>query len=126
VGTNTITRKIEVYGIEETISTDTGWILPTARQTFPATQTAAITFTVADAFESTSVTIRLDTRNFIMHFNAAGNSAAFGHACQETPTGNNPSGDAYTGTFEIDESMQVWVGLMTLKDYIRGVVAGTI
>ena len=122
VGSNTVERSVTVYGTEQVVTTDEDWILPGNRQLFPATQTAMITYTVRDRLEETSVTIRMDTRRFIMHFNAAGNSAAFGHAVQETPS----SGSRYTGTFEIDESMEVWIGHETLKDYILDVVNGNV
>lgn len=122
VGNNTITRSITVFGTTENVTVDTGWILPSSRQNFPALQTAEITYTVSDKLESTSVTIRLDTRRFIMHFSADGSSVAIGHAVQETPT----AGSGYTGTFEIDASMETWIGNMTLKEYILAVVNGLV
>ena len=122
VGSNSVQRSVTAYGTEQTVTTDEDWILPGNRQIFPGTQTAMITYRVWDQLESTEVSVRLDTRRFIMHVNAAGTSAAFGHAVQETPT----AGMGYTGTFEIDDSMEVWIGHMTLKQYIQGVVNGTI
>lgn len=126
-GTNAVTRTVSVYGIDETVTTDEDWILPSSRQSFPTTDTAEITYTVADLLETTSITVRLGSGKFILHFNASGDSVAIGHAVQETPT----AGKGYTGTFEVDENMEIWVGdpthgSMTLKDYILAVVNGTI
>lgn len=131
VGSNAITRQITAYGTTVDVTTDEDWIFPQNRQTFPALNTALITYTVKDLFETATVTLRLDTRRFIMHFNAAGDSVAFGHAVQESPE----NGSGYSGTFEIDESMQVFIGVpnypgqtnyLTLKNYILAVVNGDI
>jgi len=129
VGSNAVTRKITAKGTTATVTVDTGWLLPSSRKTFPVLQSAKITYTVSDLFETTSVTVSLDSTKFIIHFNAAGNSVAFGHAVQETPT----SGSGYTGTFEIDDSMEIHIGvpgstptIMTLKEYILAVVNGQI
>lgn len=123
VGTNAVMgMTVSVNGTDESVSTAEDWLLPSSHQQFGPTQTYTVTFTIEDKLEESVMTARLDTSGFIMHFNAAGTSFAIGHAVQETPT----QGSGYTGTFEVDANMEVWIGHMTLKQYIQAVINGTV
>lgn len=106
----------------------TGWILDgTNPEVLNISNYYDLTLTMTDRLETRSLTYRIDSAKCVMNFTQDGNSIAFGHVVRESPESSN-----YDGTFEIDEGMEIHIGwnntkgYLTLKEYIQGVINGTV
>ena len=116
IGSNTLTVSMTSQGSTETLSLDSGNILPVTRQTFSVQQEYTITVTLQDAFETVTLTDKLRTAKFIIFVNAAGNKIGFMKAANKTiPTGKN-------ATIEFSGDAQIYIGDDTLEDYITAIV----
>ena len=119
IGSNTLTKTLTSQGVTVVVSNDTGDLLPGAgnRQTFQSQNEYTITLTLADAFETVTVTARMKSAKFVMHVDSGGDRIAFFKAANKTiPTGK-------TSTMEISGDTQVYIGNDTLEDYIRAIVS---
>ena len=94
---------------------DTGDLLPGDRKTFSQTLEYTITLTLTDALETTVVTGKLPSARFIMYVDASGNKLGI----MKVPNQAIPSGK--NRTFEISDDTQIYIGSMTLEDYIRSI-----
>ena len=113
VGSNTLTKTITSQGSSFTPTNATGDIKPGARQTFSIQQEFTITLTLADSFETTTITAKIRSARFIIYVNPGGTKIGFMKATTESiPTGKS-------STFEISEDTQVYIGDETLEAYIR-------
>lgn len=119
IGSNTLTASISCKGSTETISADTGDLLPTSRQTFDTQQEYTITLTLTDAFETTTITVKLQTAKFIINVDAGGDRIAFMKATTKTV----PAGKESTVEFSADS--QIYIGDVTLEQYILNVIANS-
>ncbi|MBP5725940.1 MAG: hypothetical protein J6Y48_02580 [Clostridia bacterium] len=116
IGSNTLTVSMTSQGSTETLSLDSGNILPVTRQTFSVQQEYLIQVTLQDAFETVVITARLRSAKFIIHVNAAGDKLGFMKAANKTiPTGKN-------ATIEFSGDAQIYIGDDTLEDYITAIV----
>lgn len=116
IGSNTLTVSMTSQGSTETLSLDTGDILPVSRQTFSVQQEYTITVTLQDAFETITLTAKLRTAKFIIHVNAGGDKLGFMKAANKTiPSGKN-------ATIEFSGDAQIYIGDDTLEDYITYIV----
>lgn len=129
IGNNEIHNTMLSQSVTEQDLLPAGWVLDdSSPQVFPINQYFDITLTIYDALETTSLTYRLDSAKAAMNFSPSGESVAFGHIIKDSVQDTNQ----YTGTFEIDEGMEVhlgWnnaAGYLTLKEYIQGIINGTI
>jgi hypothetical protein len=75
-----------------------------------------VTLTITDAFETTVIQAKVQSGKFVMHVDNNGNRMGIMKATNKTI----PSGK--TSTFEIAAGCQVYIGDMTLEDYIRSIV----
>jgi hypothetical protein len=116
VGTNSLTVTLTSQGYSEVISADTGNILPSSRQTFQTQQEYTITVTLADAFETVTITATLRSARFILFVSADGKHlGVMKAATKATPTGKD-------GTIEFSDDFEIYIGNDTLADYIRSIV----
>lgn len=116
IGSNTLTVSMTSQGSTETLSQDSGDILPVSRQTFSVQQEYTITVTLTDAFETVTLTAKLRTAKFIIHVNADGDKLGFMKAANKAiPEGKNAN-------IEFSGDAQIWIGDVTLEDYITAIV----
>lgn len=118
VGTNSLTRTLSAQGYSAAAAQDTGDVLPGSgnRQEFLTTQEFTITLTLQDAFETTTITARLQSAKFIIFAAADGDRLAFFKASSKAvPTGKD-------SVIEISADTQVYIGNDTLEDYIRSII----
>jgi len=116
IGSNSLTRTMTSRGSTVTLSADSGDILPGSRQTFDIQQEYPVTVTLADAFETVTITSAVRSARFIIYVNGAGDKLGFMKATtKSTPTGKS-------GTIEFSGDYQIYIGDSTLEDYIRSIV----
>lgn len=115
VGTNTLTKTLKSQNTTASSPPDTGDILPGTggRQTFSLTAEYTIELTLADAFETVTITAKLPTGQYIWYADETGTHLAFMKAATKT----TPAGKA--GTIEFPDNFQIYIGDTTLEDYIR-------
>ena len=114
VGTNALSAvTLTSQGTTATASNDTGDLLPGTgnRQTFSDQLEYQITLTLTDAFETTTVTVKLPSAKFIIHTDAGGDRIAFMKAATKTP----PAGKSSTVEFSADS--QIYIGDDPLEKY---------
>lgn len=113
VGSNSLTVKITSKGSQETVSADTGNLLPSTRQSFDVQYEYTVTLTLVDSFnETTTITDKLQTAKYIIHVDAGGDKLGFMKAANKTiPTGK-------TSTVEFSADSQIYYGDLTLEDMI--------
>lgn len=117
VGNNSLTTKLASPGYSAvTISSDTGDILPGSRKTFSIQQEYAITLTMQDSFETTTIVAYVRSAKFIIYVNSAGNKLGL----MKAATKNIPTGK--DSTIEFSANSQIYIGDSTLEDYIRSIV----
>ena len=122
IGSNSLTASLTSQGSTGTLSLDTGDILPGTgnRQTFSTQQEFIITLTLADAFETVTVTAKLRSAKFIIYANAAGDKLSFMKAANKTiPTGKN-------ATIEFSGDAQIYIGDSKLEEMISGPIADAV
>ena len=116
IGTNALTVTMTAQSTTATLANDTGDILPGNRLSFSVDQEYTITVTLADAFETVTMTVKLPSAKFIIYAHHSGNKLAFMKAAtQSIPTGK-------TSTIEFSGDSQIYIGNDTLEDYIRAIV----
>lgn len=116
IGSNSLTTTLTSQGSSETLSGNTGNILPGNRQTFSIQQEYTITLTLADAFETVTIQAKLRSAKFIIYVNNGGNKLGFMKAASKNiPAGKN-------STIEFSGDSQIYIGDDTLEDYIRNIV----
>lgn len=118
IGSNSMTRTIAAQGYSANAANDTDDLLPGTgnRQIFQTTQEFTITLTLQDAFESTTITAKLQSAKFIIYAAADGDRLAFFKASSKAvPTGKD-------SVMEISADTQVYIGNDTLEDYIRSII----
>ena len=118
VGDNTLrTVSLTAVGATESLSSDTGDILPVARKTFSTEADFTITLTLADWFETTVINTKLPSARYIIYVSEDGYHLCFEKAAtQATPTGKN-------GTIEFNGDYQIYIGSTKLEDYIKAQIA---
>ena len=112
IGSNSVTAAITSQSSTETVSTLTGNLLPTTRQTFSTQQEYTITLALTDAFETTTLTVKLPTAKFVFHIDSGGDRIAL----MKAVTHSVPSGKE--STVEFSEDSQIYIGNTTLEQYI--------
>ena len=118
IGSNSLARTLSAQGLNANAAQDTGDVLPGSgnRQVFQTTQEFTITLTLQDAFETTTITARLQSAKFIIYAAADGDRLAFFKASSKAvPTGKD-------SVMEISAGTQVYIGNDTLEDYIRSII----
>ena len=118
IGSNTLTVTLTSQGSSGTLSQDTGDILPGTgnRQTFSTQLEYTITLTLADAFETVTVTAKLRSAKFIVYASADGNHLGLMKATNKSiPAGKN-------ATIEFSGDAQIYIGDQTLEAFIQSVV----
>lgn len=121
VGSNSLTWSISSQGSSYSSPADTGNLLPSSRQTFSETLEYQISLSLTDAFETVTIIATLPTAQFILFMNANGDRIGVMKATNENLSKNGKS-----GTIELSSNHQIYVGNVTLENYIRGVINGTI
>lgn len=114
VGSNSLTVKLTSQGTQVTITGTSGDLLPNNRQTFSIQQEYTITMTLQDAFETVTITGKLRSAKFIIYVNANGKKLGFMKATNK--------GGANDKTIEFDADSMIYIGDMTLAQYIQSVV----
>ena len=111
VGSNAIQSvTLGIGGDTETISADTGDILPVSRKQINLTQEYTVTMTITDRFETTTITAKLPSAKFIIYVDKDGDRIAFMKAANmPIPTGKD-------STLEISGDTQVYIGNDKLGD----------
>ena len=113
VGTNSLTVTMTSQGSSETISADAGNILPGSRQTFSTQQEYTITVTLVDAFETTTLQVKLRSAKFIFYVSADGNKMGLMKAATHSiPAGMNEN-------IEIPDDAEVWYGDKKVRDIFK-------
>ena len=120
IGTNALTWSITSQGSTASSPADTGHLLPGSRQTFADTTEYTITLTLTDSFsETVQIQVKLPTAQFMIFVNANGDRIAFMKAANE-----NLSKNGKNGTIEFSDNHQIYIGSVTLEQYILNVVNG--
>lgn len=95
-GKNSCTAAITAAGTTVSGVEDSGWIVPGAIKTLDVLLSYDVVLTLTDAYESVTVTARIPSINFAMHFSADGTATWIGEACQKSNAfGVAPSRDVY-------------------------------
>ena len=119
IGSNALTKSITANGVTATVTDSTEFIMPGSGNhlTFATTQEHTITLTLADSFETVTITAKLQSAKFIIYAAADGDRLAFFKASSKAvPTGKD-------SVMEISGNTQVYIGNDTLEDYIRAIVS---
>ena len=104
IGTNSLTVTMTSQGDSEALSADSGNILPGSRQTFSTQQEYTIQVTLADAFETVTLQVKLRSAKFIIYVSADGNKLGL----MKAATHNVPLDKDYN--IEIPDNAEVWYG----------------
>lgn len=115
LGSNTLTWTLSYSGGSQSGVADTGNIFPSSRKTFSETSDYTFTLTLTDSLETTVITATLSSARFIIAVDSTGNRIGF----MRFPNKTIPSGKART--LEISADTQVYIGDVTLEDYIRSI-----
>ena len=115
LGSNTLTWTLSYSGGSQSGVADTGDIFPSSRKTFSETSDYTFTLTLTDSLETTVITATLSSARFIIAVDSTGNRIGF----MRFPNKTIPSGKART--LEISADTQVYIGDVTLEDYIRSI-----
>ena len=115
VGSNTLTKTLKSQNTTASNPANSGDILPGTgnRQTFSLTQEYTIELTLADAFETVTITAKLPSGQYILYVDSTGTHLGFMKAATKT----TPAGKS--GTIEFPSNFQIYIGDTTLEDYIR-------
>ena len=119
IGSNALTRVLTSQGATGTPALDTGDLLPGNRQTFSGQQEYTITLTLTDSLdESVTITAKLASAKFIFYVDAGGDRIGFMKAAnQQIPSGKD-------STIEISANTQIFIGNVTLEQYIQNIING--
>lgn len=116
IGSNAITSSLKCNSVTDSNPATSGNLMPSVRQVLSVLQEYTVTLTITDAFETTVIQAKVPSGKFVMHVDNNGNRMGIMKATNKTI----PSGK--TSTFEIAAGCQVYIGDMTLEDYIRSIV----
>jgi len=120
IGTNALTWSITSQGSSVSSPADTGHLLPGSRQTFADTTEYTITLTMTDSFnETVQIQVKLPSAQFMIYVNPNGDRIAFMKAANESLSKNGKN-----GTIEFSDDHQIYIGSVTLEQYILNVVNG--
>lgn len=116
IGNNALTVSLESQGSTETISADSGNILPGTRQMFNIMYEYKIKLTLMDSMnERTVITATLSSAKFIIHVSADGKKLGLMKAVTKTiPAGKN-------ATIELSGDAQIYIGDETIEEFITRV-----
>lgn len=115
VGSNTLTATLTSQGSTETVNVTTGDLLPSSRQTFSIQQEYTITLTLTDAFETVTISTKLRSAKFVIYVNDTGKKLSFMKAANK--------GGANDKTIEFDGDSTIYIGDLTLAQYIQNIVS---
>ncbi len=115
VGSNTLTATLTSQGSTETVNVTTGNLLPSSRQTFSIQQEYTITLTLTDAFETVTISTKLRSAKFVIYVNDTGKKLSFMKAANK--------GGANDKTIEFDGDSTIYIGDLTLAQYIQSIVS---
>lgn len=113
VGTNSLTVVLRSQNTNANNPGATGYLLPTSSQTFNETTEYSITLTLTDAFETTVITAKLPTAQFMMYFNPNGDRLAFMKAVNSSLSKNGKD-----GVIEFSDNAQIYIGSTKLETFI--------
>ena len=113
VGSNSLTVTLTSQGSSVTGPANSGDLLPNSRQTFSIQQEYTITLTLADLFETTVITAKVNSARFIIYTDANGTKLGF----MKATTKSIPSGK--DSTIEFSGTSQIYIGDETLEAYIQ-------
>lgn len=116
IGSNSLATTISCSLGSKSEPGTSGDLLPGNRKTFLLTNEYEITLTLQDQFETTTIKQILPSAKYAIYLSSDGNRIGFMRAATKTP----PAGK--TGTFEIADHLQIYIGNTTLEDYIRAVM----
>ena len=117
LGSNALTWTLSYSGGSASSPADTGDLLPGDRKTFAQTNEYLFTLTLTDSMgETTVITDKLPSARFIFACDSSGNRIGI----MKFPSENIPSGKART--LEISADTQIYIGSMTLEDYIQSLI----
>ena len=116
IGSNSLTVAMTVGSDTATVTNDTGDVIPGNRKTFQLNEEKTVTVTLTDAFETTVITTKVRSAQFIIYVDSSGDKIGFMKATTKTPT--SPK----TSTVEFSEDSEIYIGDYTLDQYIRNVV----
>ena len=120
VGSNSLTAvTLTSQGVTAAAANDTGDLLPGSRQTFSAQNEYIITLTLTDAFETTTITQKLPSAKFIFYVDSGGDRIGFMKAATKAV----PAGK--TSVVEFSADSQIYIGDVTLEQYIQNVIANS-
>lgn len=107
IGTNQLTAKIKALGTEASInlSDASGIIFPNNHRTFDRLTEYQIQLELKDSFETTTITAKLPTAQFMLFFNADGTRMALMKAVNSALSKNGKN-----GVIELSEDAQVYLG----------------
>ena len=113
IGNNSLTVTLRSQNTNASNPNNNGNLLPTSRQTFNETTEYTITLTLTDAFETTVITAKLPTAQFMMYFNPNGDRMAFMKAVNTSLSKNGKD-----GVIEFSDNAQIYIGSTKLETYI--------
>ena len=113
VGSNSMTVTLSCSQGSATNPANSGDLLPSSRKTFDVLQQYPITLTMTDLFETTTITVTLQTAKFVMCVDDKGDRIAF----MQVVTKAKPDGK--DSVMELPGTMQIYIGDETLEAYIR-------
>lgn len=117
LGSNALTWTLSYSGGSASSPANTGNLLPGDRKTFAQTNEYLFTLTLTDSMgETTVITDKLPSARFIFAVDSSGNRIGI----MKFPSENIPSGKART--LEISADTQIYIGSMTLEDYIQSLI----
>ena len=115
VGSNSLTAKLTSQGTQVTVSATSGDLLPGSRQSFSIQQEYTITLTLQDAFETVTINAKLRSAKFLIYVNANGKKLGFMKAASK--------GGVNDKTIEFDGDSTIYIGDLTLAQYIQSIVS---
>lgn len=110
VGTNSLTITLRAQNNEGTITANEGNLLPTNRLTFDRLTEYTIEMTLTDSFETTTITAKLPTAQFMLFFGADGTRMALMKAVNSSLSKNGKQ-----GVIELSEDAQIYVGTKRIE-----------
>lgn len=119
VGTNSLTVTLTSQSSSATNPANSGDLLPGTgnRQTFGQLNEYSIELELTDAFETVTIITKLPTAQFLMAASQDGLRLAFMKAVNESLSAGQK-----TGVLELSDTVQIYIGTVTLEQYIRNVI----
>jgi len=119
VGSNSLTVKLKSQGSYVTNPANSGDLLPGTgnRQTFGQLNEYSIELELTDAFETVTIIVKLPTAQILIALGPDGTRMALMKAVNESMSKNGK-----TGVLELSDTVQIYIGAVTLEQYIRNVI----